>query len=166
LHARFTLRRRSRGSRFGLRTHSLFGTEGFDACRLETRGFRRNCLLLGREGSGRFRGGRRCSSLLFGGGLHVGSLSTATDWFASGRYGLGWGGFGRGGASPTARRRRGGSRLLFGAHPLFPFPTRPDSRDLVVGEHAHVAANGNVHLPKKRYHFFGGHREFAGQLTH
>ena len=70
-----------------------------------------------------------------------------------------------GGRITAWARGRRGSRLLLGASTLLTFPARADASDLVVGEHTHVAANGNVHLPKKRDDFFGGHCEFVRQLT-
>ena len=114
----------------------------------------------GRGFGGRGDGGR----LLFGGGLHVGRLAAPANGFA------GRGHDGSGTGSGTARRAtttcgRRGRRLLLGANALLALPARADASDLVVGEHAHVAANGNVHLPKKRDDFFGGHREFVRQLT-
>jgi hypothetical protein len=136
-----------------------FDSDGFDSCSFGGDGF-----LLGSEGSRSFGGGCNCSGLLLGGGLNVGSFPTTTDWFrvADGCWLGDW--LRDGDATPTAGRRRR-RRLFLCACALFSLPTCSDACNLVVGEHAHVAANGNVHLPKKCEHFVGRHREFAGQLV-
>jgi hypothetical protein len=153
------------GGSLSLGASGLFGAERLDARGLVPGLFCRDRFLLSRVGSCGF-GGRSCGcSLLLGGGLHVGRLSASADGFASSgrrnglRHRLR---SGRRSASPRGGRGRG---LLLGAGALLTLPTRADASDLVVGEHTHVAANGNVHLAKKRDDFFGGHCEFVRQLT-
>jgi hypothetical protein len=114
-----------------------------------------------RLGGGGFSGG-----VLLGGSLNVGRLSASTN----GRLiGDGFGdhdrldGYCRGGAATPRGGRWCG--LFFGPSALLPLPSGTDASDLVVGEHAHVAADRNVHKPKKGDHFFGGNSEFVCQLT-
>jgi hypothetical protein len=115
---------------------------------------------------GRGFGRRRCCRrLLFRGSLHVSGLSAPANRFTGAAGGNGFGDWLGSRRRATAARGRRGSRLLLGASTLLTFPARADASDLVVGEHTHVAANGNVHLPKKRDDFFGGHCEFVRQLT-
>jgi hypothetical protein len=154
------------GGGFGLCTRRFFSAQdrharGLGAFRLGSRGF----LLRGSFGSG-LRCGSFSGGMLLSGGLHVGRLTATTDRrvvgddFGNRRY------FRRNGcrgAAATSRRRRCG--LLFCAGALFPFPASADASDLVVGEHAHVAADRNVHEPKKGDHFFGWNSEFVCQLT-
>ena len=127
--------------------------------------FGRDRFLLSRVGSRGFGGRSSRSSLLLGGSLHVGRLSAPADGLASGRRRNGLRHRLRSGRRPASPRGGRGRGLLLGASALLTLPTRADASDLVVGEHTHVAANGNVHLPKKRDDFFGGHCEFVRQLT-
>jgi hypothetical protein len=149
---------------FGLRASGFLCAERFHADRLEARCLGGDRFLLRRQCGGGFRRGGHGGRMLFGGGGDVGSFAPAPDWFLVSS----WNGFRHDfddGARATASRRRRRRRLLFSADALLTFPASADASDLVVGEHAHVAANGNVHLPKKGNNFFGGHREFVGQLT-
>jgi hypothetical protein len=152
-------------SSFGLRERRFFGANGLDPSRFEPRGFRGQSFLLRSQFSRCLRGACRRGSLFFRGSLYVGGLSAAAHrTVASGscrfRNGL-W----NGDRSTTAS---GGCRssLTLGADPLFALPASTNSGDLVVREHTHVATNRNVHLPKKRDDFVGGHCEFVSQLTH
>jgi hypothetical protein len=155
--------RRSCG--FCLSASGFFGAHRFDASSFLTGLFGRDGFELGGVRGCRFCCGCRSGGLLFGCGLDVGSLASPSNGFAGGSRGHGFGRWLRGRCRATAARGGRGSRLLFGASTLLTFPARADASDLVVGEHTHVAANGNVHLPKKRDDFFGGHCEFVRQLT-
>jgi hypothetical protein len=160
----FTLCCGGRGSCFGLGARGFFGAKRFDTGRLDARGFRGDCFLLRRECSGGFCRSGNGGRLLFRSGLDVRCLAATTYWLGAGhgrRFGDGLR-HGNAAATTCDRRRR---RLLLSACALLALPAGPNSCNLVVGEHAHVAANGNVHLPKKREHFFGRHRKFAGQLV-
>jgi hypothetical protein len=155
---------------FRLHARCFFNAERFHAHRFEARGFSSGSFLCGRGFSGSFRGSGSNRGLFFGSSLDVGGLSAATHRLrargdGSGRSGRG--GFGRdsrSGRSPAtgSRGRRG---LLFRANAFFSLPPCTDASNLVVREHTHMAANGNVHGPKKCGHFVGGHSEFVGQLT-
>jgi hypothetical protein len=136
-----------------------------------TRGLRpfglgsRRLLLRGNFGRSLGRGGFS-GGVFLGGGLNVGRLPASTnrrfirDCLGDGnRFDRDGGG---GAATPRGRSRRG---LLFSPGALFPLPPGTDASDLVVGEHAHVATDRNVHEPKKGDHFFGGDSEFVCQLT-
>src|SRR5512143_3746322 len=154
------------GRSFGLSARGFFGAQD-----RHTRCFRALCFggsgLLLRQQFGRDLGGcgfRR--GVLFGGGLNVGCFATPANRRIVGdglgdRNGLG-GNDGRRAATACRRRGRG---LLFGSGAFFPLPPRTDASDLVVGEHAHVASDRNVHEPKKGGHFFSGDSEFVCQLT-
>lgn len=155
------------GRGFSLGARGFLGAQDRHACRFGALGFRGSGLsLLHRLGRCLSGGGFRCGMFL-GGGLHVGSFAAPADrrlatdclgnrdWF--GRYG-------RGGGATTARGRRRSS-LLFGAGALLSLPASADASDLVVGEHAHVASDRNVHMPKKGDHLFGWNSEFVCQLT-
>jgi hypothetical protein len=150
----------------GLSARGFFGAQDRHA-----RCFRSFCLGGGRLllcgdfgrhlGGGGFGGG-----VFLGRGLNVGSFPASTNGrFVGDRFGHRdrLDGYCRGrAATPRGRSRRG---LLFGPSALFPLPPGTDASDLVVGEHAHVAADRNVHKPKKGDHFFGGNSEFVCQLT-
>jgi hypothetical protein len=129
----------------GLLAHAtvFFGTRQLGAFRLDARSFGGGLFAsLGRCLSGG-RGGR----LFFCRSLNVGGLSATPDRFGGSgrRHGSG---FGRRGRRAPAARRRGRCGLLFGAHALLALPSSPDACNLVVREHAHVAAKWNVHLTK------------------
>jgi hypothetical protein len=127
----------------------FFGAQCFDA----------NGFLTGRFGGHRFAfgggarlgfrrcGGSRCMFLRRG--LNIGSLAAPADGFSGGCRRCGRGCRLRNRGTATAPCSRRGRRLLFGTNALFSLPSRPDASDLIVGEHAHVAANRNVHGPKK-----------------
>jgi hypothetical protein len=140
--------------RLSLRGGGLFGTKGLNPRSLEALGLRGEGFLLCREFGRSLRGLGRHRSLFLGSSLNVGRFPTPTNGVGGCghelRNRLRHGGHS---ASPTCGRR--GSRLLFGTDTLLTFPASANASDLVVGEHAHVATNGNVHLPKKRDHFFG-----------
>lgn len=156
------------GSRgLGLGTRSFFGTQNRHACSFGALGFGGGGLcLLHRLGCCLSGGGFR-SGMFLRGGLHVGSFAAPADRrFATDCLGnRDWlRRHGRSGGAPTACGRRGRS-LLFGAGALLSLPASADASDLVVGEHAHVASDRNVHMPKKGDHFFGWNSEFVCQLT-
>jgi hypothetical protein len=155
---------RSCGS-FGLGKCGLFGAQRFDASGLEARGFSSECFLLCRKLCRGLCGSRRSGRLLLGSRLDIRRFPASSDGpITRNRDGLG-NGLGSGnGSTPTRGRLR--RRLSLGTDTLLAFPARPNACDLVVGEHAHVAANRNVHLPKKADDFIGGHCEFVCQLTH
>jgi hypothetical protein len=114
-----------------------------------------------RLGGGGFSGG-----VLLGGSLNVGRLSASTNGRFVGDYFRNRDRFDGNGCRRTATPRgRSGRGLFFGPSALLPLPSGTDASDLVVGEHAHVAADRNVHKPKKGDHFFGGNSEFVCQLT-
>jgi hypothetical protein len=139
---------RGSGGSFRLRGGSLFGAERFHARGLETRGFCGERLLLGRELCGRLRGGGSGCGLLFSCCLNIRCLAAAANGLAR-YYGLrNSNGLGNGCGATTARRGCW-SRLFLGTDTLLALPTRANASDLVVGEHAHMATNGNVHLPEK-----------------
>lgn len=148
---------------FGLRARGFFGAQRLDAQGFESRGFGGDCFLLGCMCCRRFGGCGSCGRLFLGGGLNVRGFATPANRLSGGRDWFwrrlrSW----RCATTACGRLRSG---LLFGAGALLTLPTRADASDLVVGEHTHVASNGNVHLPKKRHDFFGGHCEFVRQLT-
>ena len=110
---------------------------------------------------GHVRRSRRDGGLFLGGGLDVGGFATTPD-----RGFVGGGEPARGPA--PARQRRGGDarvgargRLLLRTHALFTLPARANARDLVVGEHTHMTANGMSIWRRSRDDFFGGHAEFV-----
>ncbi|MDB4876034.1 MAG: hypothetical protein JWM41_2480 [Gemmatimonadetes bacterium] len=139
----------------------------FHARFLDARGFRGGGGLLRRELRGGFGGGGGNGRVLLGGGLDVGRLATAANRLADGGLGDGlWSrSRRRGGSRATATRGRRGSGLRFRTHTLLTLPACPDASDLVVREHAQMAANRNIHLSKNRDYFFGRHSELVGQLT-
>jgi len=154
------------GGGFSLGTRGFFGAQDRHASSLGALCLGGSGFLL-RRGFGR---GLRCGGfsggVLFGSSLHVGRFTTATnrrvvgDDFGHGSH------FRRNGCrGATTTSRRCGCGLLFSAGALLPFPASADASDLVVGEHAHVAADRNVHEPKKGDHFFGWNSEFVRQLT-
>ena len=158
----FGLRRRG----LGLGARRFLSAQDRHPCRFGTLSLRSGSLLLlncvGRGLSSRcFRG-----SVFFSGGLDIGCFAAspnrgfARDGFRN-DHRLGW----HGGHSSATTGRRCWRGLLFGAGALFPFPAGADASHLVVGEHAHVASNRNVHMPKKRDYLFGWNREFVRQLT-
>ena len=137
--------------------------------RFDSRALRRRAasprrrFLLRRALCGGLRGacGGDCG-LLLGGGLHVGRLAAATDRLgadAAAGSGAGSGAAARRGDDARSARAQPASRR----DALLALPARANARDLVVGEHAHMAANGNVHRPKKCDHFVGGDPEFVRQ---
>src|SRR6185503_5956116 len=137
--------------RFGLGASSFLETQRIHARGFLAGGFRGCRFTLGRGFRFSFSGRGGGCRLLFGGGLHVGGFAATADRrFAGGggrRRGRDRRGFGGRRPTATCGRRRCG--LLLGAHALFPLPAGANASDLIVGEHAHVAANGNVHGPKK-----------------
>jgi len=153
----------SSGGGFGLSARCLLGSErfhprGFDASR-----FRGGSLLSSRSFGGSLGRGRRGRSLLFGSGLNIGGFATAANRRVGRRRRCGGLGDGYRRASAASCRRR--RRSLLGTNALLALPSRADAGDLVVAEHAHVAANGHVHLSKKCDHFFGRDPELIRQLT-
>jgi hypothetical protein len=153
-----SLRRSSLGlfcrrGRLGLRGGSFFRTKRFDPRGLETCCFRDERLLLRSEVGRSLSGLRRDGGLFLRSGLNVGRFPTPANGVGCRghqlRDGL------RDSRRTTTTRNRRGSRLLFRTDTLLAFPASANASDLVVGEHAHVATNGNVHLPKKRDYFFG-----------
>jgi len=149
--------------RLGLRTRRFLGAHRLDANCLDTRGLGGDRLLLRRVNGSGFGGGGTGRGMLFGGGLHIGRFAPSADRIAASghrfEYRL------RNDCRAPAARCGRGSRLFLGPNALFPLPPCTNASDLVVGEHAHVAANGYVHLPEKRDDFFRGHDEFVRQLT-
>ena len=121
----------------------FFGTHQLGAFRLEARRFGGGLFA---SVGGCLRGGRG-GRLLFGCSLNVGGLSATSDRFGGGGRRRG-SGFWRSGGRAAAARRRGRCGLLFGAHSLLALPSSPDACNLIVREHAHVAAKWNVHLTK------------------
>ena len=155
------------GRTFSLGPRGFLGTQDRHACCFGTLGFGGSGLsLLHRLGRCLSRGGFR-SGMFLRRGLHIGGFAAPADRrFAADCLGDrdGFGRHGRSGGPPTACGRCGRS-LLFGAGALLSLPAGADASDLVVGEHAHVASDRNVHMPKKGDHFFGWNSEFVCQLT-
>ena len=133
-----------RGGDFRLNSRQVFGALAIllSAFGLEARGFSRGGFL---RCCG-FGCCMSCGGLFFGRCLNVGGLAAT----ASGRFGGDHrrrGRLGRGVRSTTTRRLSGGRRGAFRAHALFAFPAGANASHLVVAEHAHMAANRDVHLP-------------------
>jgi hypothetical protein len=149
-----------------LRSRGFFGAQCFEARSLETRSFGGERLLLRGQFCRRLsRTGRR-SCLLFSRRLNVGGLSPTPDRPAVRGYWLGDRHWFRRGGRPTATCHWRGSRLLLCAIALLALPSSANAGDLVVGEHAHMAANRNVHLAEKAHHLVRGHTEFVCQFTY
>lgn len=150
---------------FGLGACGLFSAERLHLCGFDAGCFSSCRFCLGGGFGGRVRRGGSDRGLLLRGCLHVGGFSSTTNGFGGGgwrrRNGFGWSAH----RCTTATRRRSGRGLLLSARAFIPLPSGTNSSDLVVGEHAHVAADRNVHLPEKCDHFFGRHRELVRQLT-
>jgi len=133
----------SSGSGFRLRGCRFLGTKRLDTSRFQSRRFGGDSLLLRSEFRCDLRRLRSGSGLLLGGGLHVCRFSPATNGVRGRCHGLGnWLRNRRGSTTTRGWRGRG---LLLRTNPLLALPASPDACDLVVGEHAHMAANGNVH---------------------
>jgi hypothetical protein len=136
-----------------LRHCGFLDTKGLYPRSLEALRLSGECLLLRREFGRSLRGLGRDCSLFLGGRLNVGRFPTPTNGVGCSGHELG--NRLRHDRRATATRRGRRSRLLFGTDALLSFPASANASDLVVGEHTHVATNGNVHLPKKGDHFFG-----------
>jgi hypothetical protein len=134
----------------------LFGAFRFDACGFCGRGF----------ASGRgFGCCLRGSGVFFGCSLDISSLATTSNRRFGGNNRRG-GRLGSGGVRATASRCLSGCRRrAFRAHSLFALPARADASYLVVAEHAHMAANRDVHLPKQTDDLIGRNPEFVRQLA-
>jgi hypothetical protein len=152
----------ARGCYFRLNARELFGalTLQFGALRFDARGFS-GCGFVHRGGFGcrLSRGG-----LLFGGGLNVGGFPAT----AGRRFGRRDGCRDRlwSGVRATSARGRRGRRRALGARAFFAFPARANSSNLVVAEHAHMATNRDIHLPKQTDDLIGRNPEFVRQLAH
>lgn len=151
---------------FGLGARGFLGAQNRHARRFSALGFGRGGLcLLHRLGRCLRRGGFR-GGMFLRGGLHVGGFAAPADRrFATNYFGNGDRLRGNGGDRTTTARGRRRRSLLFGAGALLSLPASADASDLVVGEHAHVASDRNVHVPKKGDHFFGWNSELVCQLT-
>jgi hypothetical protein len=152
---------RLRDGDLGLDASKLLGAVALllRTLRFDARSFGGCCFLSGRGfGCGLSRGG-----LLFGGGLNVGGFAASTDRCFGGDDGSG-GRLGHGVRATTTRRRSGHCRA-FRAHALFALPARANASHLVVAEHAHMAANRDVHLPKQTDDLIGRNPEFVRQLA-
>jgi len=162
----FFLRLGRSGRSLGLRGCCFLRAQRLDARSFEASCFRRQSLLLCDQFRSRLRGACGSGCLLFCRRLHVGCLSPATDLsVAANCHGLG--NRLRGDSCRPATTSRGRRcSLTLSPNALLALPTRADAGDLIVGEHAHVATNRNVHLPKKADDFIGWHCEFVRQLTH
>ena len=154
-----------RGGGFSLRSSGFFDAHRFDADRFDASCFSRHGFLFRRVRRSCFGRRGRYRSLLFGGCLDVRGLSATAYWFTRHRRRCRLGDWLRNGHRSTSASGGHWNGLLLGTRPLLTFPTRADASDLVVGEHTHVAANGNVHLPEKGDNLFGRHCEFVRQLT-
>jgi len=134
-------------SGFRLRGGGFFRAKCFDPGCLEARSFSRRGFLLRHKfcrGLCRLRSG---SGLLFSRCLDVSSFSPATDWICGSNNWLG--NWLRRRRCPTATRRRRRRCLFLCAVALFTLPPSANACDLVVGEHAHMATNRDIHRPKK-----------------
>jgi hypothetical protein len=152
---------RLRGRYLRLDPRQIFGalTLLLDALGLDARGLGSSGLLSG----GRFRRGLRGGCVLLGSGLDVRGFSSPADWRFGGndrnRRGL------RSGVRASPTRRRDGRRRAFRACALFALPSRANASYLFVAEHAHMAANRDVHLPKQTDDLIGRNPEFVRQLA-
>ena len=159
--ARFGFRGRSR---FSLRLSSFVCAKRFDARRFDARRLGGGRFFLRgqlRRGLSRTRGR---SGLLFRRRLYVGRFATTTHG-AVGADRLGDGRRLRRGRSATTRGRRRRC-LLLRTISLLALPSRANTGDLIVGEHAHMASNRNVHLAEEAHDLVRGHCEFVCQFTH
>jgi hypothetical protein len=130
---------------FGSSAQRFLSAQRLDSFRFDACGFCSSSFLSGLRLRTRLFGGGGNSSLLFGGSLDVCSLTAAADRFSGGRRLRSRRRFGRGSGRAATTRRRCRSILLLGACSLLALPAGANAGDLVVREHAHVAANGNVH---------------------
>jgi len=150
-----------RGGNFCLDSRQVLGALTFllGALRLEASGLRSRSFVRG----GGFRRGVRRGSLFLGGSLHVRCLATA----ACRRFGGDDGSSDRlgNGVRATSAGCRSGRCRSFRTHALFAFPARANASHLVVAEHAHMATNRDVHLPKQTDDLIGRNPEFVRQLA-
>jgi len=150
-----------RGSR------GFLGAKRGHARRLDALGFGCRGLLLGGKFGRGLRGRRFGGRVLLSRSLHVRGLPAPTNRRVATFYFWNRNRLSGDGGDGSAAATRGGRRrgLLFGASSFLSLPPGTNASDLVVGEHAHVASDRNVHMPKKGDHFFGQHSEFVCQLT-
>jgi hypothetical protein len=145
-----------------LDARELFGALALllGALRVDPRGFG-GCGFLYRCGLGRGLSGGR---VLFGRGLNVRRFTATAGRRFGGHDGCSdrfWSSV-RATSARGRRRRRG----ALGARAFFAFPARANSSNLVVAEHAHMATNRDIHLPKQTDDLIGRNPEFVRQLAH
>jgi len=100
-------------------------------------------------------------------GSYVGRL-TAPDPAARGGWSLHRRGLRGGRARPAspARGSRRDSRRFFNPCALFPLPARANPRNLVIGQHAQMAADGYVHRAEELNHLIRGDAELASHVMY
>jgi hypothetical protein len=106
-------------------------------------------------------------SSLGGSGSDIGGL-TASNAATRGGRGLGWSRLRGSRDRPAAPPGGGGcrGRRPFDPCALLPLPARAHPRDLVIGQHAQMAADGYVHRAEKLDHIIRRDAELAGHVMY